>query len=433
MIDELLNFGLEHSNSSIIKVIGVGGGGCNAVKNMFEEGIEGVNFIVCNTDAQAMQNNPVPVRIQLGVTLTEGRGAGNLPAQGEQAAIENLHDIREVLEISTKMVFITAGMGGGTGTGAAPVIARLARELDILTIAVVTIPSKSEGKRRFDQALEGVEKLREHVDSMLVISNEKLHKIYGNLPASQAFKKADNIITTAVKGVAEIITLHGNINIDFADVSTVMSGSEVFIMGTGLAEGPDRAMNAVRQALESPLLDSSSIRGTKDILLNIISGDEEITMGEIGEIIDYLQEEAGLDATIIWGNGTDKKLGEQISVTIIATGFDVNPNRIFQNPSEIIELEPEPVSFDINLEDEIPFETVFSKTSVIEEKLIIQNETERKNAKQPEKQKNRKKVKTEQVSKPKAESADVDNWFTRQFTRLFEDKDESVSEENNSN
>lgn len=433
MIDELLNFGLEHSNSSIIKVIGVGGGGCNAVKNMFEEGIEGVNFIVCNTDAQAMQNNPVPVRIQLGVTLTEGRGAGNLPAQGEQAAIENLHDIREVLEISTKMVFITAGMGGGTGTGAAPVIARLARELDILTIAVVTIPSKSEGKRRFDQALEGVEKLREHVDSMLVISNEKLHKIYGNLPASQAFKKADNIITTAVKGVAEIITLHGNINIDFADVSTVMSGSEVFIMGTGLAEGPDRAMNAVRQALESPLLDSSSIRGTKDILLNIISGDEEITMGEIGEIIDYLQEEAGLDATIIWGNGTDKKLGEQISVTIIATGFDVNPNRIFQNPSEIIELEPEPVSFDINLEDEIPFETVFSKTSVIEEKLIIQNETERKNAKQPEKQKNRKKVKAEQVSKPKAESADVDNWFTRQFTRLFEDKDESVSEENNSN
>ncbi|MFY9154318.1 MAG: cell division protein FtsZ [Prolixibacteraceae bacterium] len=433
MIDELLNFGLEHSNSSIIKVIGVGGGGCNAVKNMYEEGIEGVNFIVCNTDAQAMQNNPVPVRIQLGVTLTAGRGAGNLPAQGEQAAIENLDDIREVLEISTKMVFITAGMGGGTGTGAAPVIAKLARELDILTIAVVTIPSKSEGKRRFDQALEGVEKLKEHVDSMLVISNEKLHKIYGNLPASQAFKKADNIITTAVKGVAEIITLHGNINIDFADVSTVMSGSEVFIMGTGLAEGPDRAMNAVRQALESPLLDSSSIRGTKDILLNIISGDEEITMGEIGEIIDYLQEEAGLDATIIWGNGTDKKLGEQISVTIIATGFDVNPNRLFQNPSEIVELEPEPVSFDINLEDEIPFETVFSKASVIEEKQILQKETERKSVKQPEKEKSRKKVKSEQTSKSKVDSADVDNWFTRQFTRLFEDKDESVSEENSNN
>ena len=356
MIDELFNFGLERANTSIIKVIGVGGGGCNAVKNMFEEGIEGVNFMVCNTDAQAMQNNPVPVRIQLGVTLTGGRGAGNLPEQGEQAAIENLDDIRDVLEGTTKMVFITAGMGGGTGTGAAPVIARLARELDILTIAVVTIPSRSEGKRRFDQALEGVEKLREHVDSMLVISNEKLHKIYGNLPASQAFKKADNIITTAVKGVAEIITLHGNINIDFADVSTVMAGSEVFIMGTGLAEGPNRAMNAVRQALESPLLDSSSIRGTKDILLNIISGTEEITMSEIGEIIDYLQDEAGQDATIIWGNGTDAKLGEQISVTIIATGFDINPNRLFQAPVEMVELLTEESAFEINLEDDLPFE-----------------------------------------------------------------------------
>lgn len=432
MIDELLNFGLEHSNSSIIKVIGVGGGGCNAVKNMYEEGIEGVNFIVCNTDAQAMQNNPVPVRIQLGVTLTEGRGAGNLPSQGEQAAIENLKDIQEILEISTKMVFITAGMGGGTGTGAAPVIARLARDLGILTIAVVTIPSKSEGKRRFDQALEGVEKLREHVDSMLVISNEKLHKIYGNLPASQAFKKADNIITTAVKGVAEIITLHGNINIDFADVSTVMSGSEVFIMGTGLADGPDRAMNAVRQALESPLLDSSSIRGTKDILLNIISGEEEITMGEIGEIIDYLQEEAGLDATIIWGNGTDRKLGDQISVTIIATGFDINPNRIFQNPSEVVELESENTEFDINLEDEIPFETVFAKDPVLEERRILQKEKERKPVKQAEKRKEKpKKGKSQPVNESEPENANVDSWFMRQFTKLFDDKDASVSEENN--
>ena len=364
IIDELFNFGLERANSSIIKVIGVGGGGCNAVKNMFEEGIEGVNFMVCNTDAQAMQNNPVPVRIQLGVTLTGGRGAGNLPEQGEQAAIENLDDIREMLEGTTKMVFITAGMGGGTGTGAAPVIARLARELEILTIAVVTIPSRSEGKRRFDQALEGVEKLKEHVDSMLVISNEKLHKIYGNLPASQAFKKADNIITTAVKGVAEIITLHGNINIDFADVSTVMAGSEVFIMGTGLAEGPNRAMNAVRQALESPLLDSSSIRGTKDILLNIISGTEEITMSEIGEIIDYLQDEAGQDATIIWGNGTDPKLADQISVTIIATGFDINPNRLFQPPVEMVELLNEESGFEINLEDD----NLFLKNEPVEPK-----------------------------------------------------------------
>jgi len=425
MIDELFNFGLERANSSIIKVIGVGGGGCNAVKNMFEEGIEGVNFMVCNTDAQAMQNNPVPIRIQLGVTLTGGRGAGNLPEQGEQAAIENLDDIREMLEGTTKMVFITAGMGGGTGTGAAPVIARLARELDILTIAVVTIPSRSEGKRRFDQALEGVEKLREHVDSMLVISNEKLHKIYGNLPASQAFKKADNIITTAVKGVAEIITLHGNINIDFADVSTVMAGSEVFIMGTGLAEGPNRAMNAVRQALESPLLDSSSIHGTKDILLNIISGTEEITMSEIGEIIDYLQDEAGQDATIIWGNGTDPKLGDQISVTIIATGFDINPNRLFQPPVEMVELQSEESGFEINLEDD----SFFMKNDPI---------TPRPEAAQAHQtvekpKKKSRKEKKQLVDEANPENANVDGWFFRQFTKFFDDKDNSdtpVSEGN---
>ena len=432
MIDELLNFGLERANSSIIKVIGVGGGGCNAVKNMFEEGIEGVNFIVCNTDAQAMQNNPVPVRIQLGVTLTEGRGAGNLPEQGEQAAIENLDDIRSVLEPATKMVFITAGMGGGTGTGAAPVIARLARELDILTIAVVTIPSKSEGKRRFEQALEGVEKLKSHVDSMLVISNEKLHKIYGNLPASQAFKKADNIITTAVKGVAEIITLHGNINIDFADVSTVMAGSEVFIMGTGFADGPDRAMKAVRLALESPLLDSSSIRGTKDILLNIISGEEEITMGEIGEIIDYLQDEAGQDATIIWGNGTDKKLGSQISVTIIATGFDVNPNRLFQT-SEVVELDLENNGFDeINLEDENPFETVLNLTPVQETVREMKKETIRNDRPHAEKPKKKaRKGRNELVGGSEAENANVDSWFFRQFSRFFDDKDTPLEENNN--
>jgi cell division protein FtsZ len=426
MIDELLNFGLEHTNSSIIKVIGVGGGGCNAVKNMFEEGIEGVTFLVCNTDAQAMRNNPVPVRIQLGVTLTEGRGAGNLPSQGEQAAIENLDDIRSILEGSTKMVFITAGMGGGTGTGAAPVIARLARELDILTIAVVTIPSRSEGQRRFNQALEGVEKLKEHVDSMLVISNEKLHKIYGNLPASQAFKKADNIITTAVKGVAEIITLHGNINIDFADVSTVMSGSEVFIMGTGYAEGPDRAMKAVQLALESPLLDSSSIRGTKDILLNIISGTEEITMGEIGEIIDYLQEEAGMDATIIWGNGTDHKLGDQISVTIIATGFDVNPNHLFQEP-EIIEFNPDDSISEINLDENIPFESV--RTAPVFES---RRETTKQTMTPMESPKKKlKKIKNRVDSASNAENANVDSWFTRQFTKFFEEKDTPISEDNN--
>ena len=425
MIDELFNFGLEHANSSIIKVIGVGGGGCNAVKNMFEEGIEGVNFMVCNTDAQAMQSNPVPVRIQLGVKLTGGRGAGNLPEQGEQAAIENLDDIRSLLEGTTKMVFITAGMGGGTGTGAAPVIARLARELDILTIAVVTIPSRSEGKRRFEQALEGVEKLKEHVDSMLVVSNEKLHKIYGNLPASQAFKKADNIITTAVKGVAEIITLHGNINIDFADVSTVMAGSEVFIMGTGLAEGPNRSINAVRQALESPLLDSSSIRGTKDILLNIISGTEEITMSEIGEIIDYLQDEAGQDATIIWGNGTDTKLGDQISVTIIATGFDINPNRLFQDPVEMVELQSEELDFEINLEDDI--------APRIESTIPLPEAARQPKYQAVAPKKKSRKEKKRLVEESNPDVVNVDGWFFRQFTKFFDDKDSSdttISEEN---
>ena len=423
MIDEILNFGIEQANSSIIKVIGVGGGGCNAVKHMFDEGIAGVDFVICNTDAQAMQNNPVPIRIQLGVTLTEGRGAGNLPEQGEQAAIENLDDIRNVLEGTTKMVFITAGMGGGTGTGAAPVIAQLARDLGILTIAVVTLPSPAEGKRRYDQARAGIDKLKDHVDSMLVISNEKLHKIYGNLPASVAFKKADNIITTAVKGVAEIITLHGNINIDFADVCTVMAGSEVFIMGTGFATGEGRAMKSVQQALESPLLDSSSIKGTKDILLNMISGTQEITMGEIGEIIDYLQEAAGQDATIIWGNGIDLRLGDQISVTIIATGFDVNPNRIFQRPSDVVELVMEDNGFEINLEDEKSLEVVEAPTSNREVLKEVKNFPLREE--KPGKRKMRRK--NELVGESNSE--DTNSWFSRQFSKFFEDKDSSESDE----
>lgn len=415
MIDEIFNFGIEHANSSIIKVIGVGGGGCNAVKHMFEEGIVGVDFIICNTDAQAMKNNPVPIRIQLGVTLTEGRGAGNLPAQGEQAAIENLDDIRNILEGTTKMVFITAGMGGGTGTGAAPVIAQLARELGILTIAVVTLPAPSEGRRRYDQARAGIEKLKQHVDSMLVISNEKLHKIFGNLTASVAFKKADNIITTAVKGVAEIITLHGNINIDFADVCTVMAGSEVFLMGTGFATGEGRAMKSVQQALESPLLDSSSIKGTKDILLNIISGTQEITMGEIGEIIDYLQDAAGQDATIIWGNGMDLRLGDQISVTIIATGFDVNPNRVFQRPADVIELIMDDNGFDINLEDEKPLVLVEAApvlSDVHKEDQKLQS-NEEKNGKRRSKRKN-------EMNRD-VNPEDTNGWFSRQFSRFFDD------------
>ncbi len=419
MSEDILNFGFQETKSSIIKVIGVGGGGCNAVNHMLEEGITGVDFMICNTDAQALRGSAVPVKIQLGVTLTEGRGAGNLPAQGEQAAIENLEDIRTVLDGTTKMLFITAGMGGGTGTGAAPVIAGLACELDILTIAVVTIPSPAEGKRRFQQALEGVEKLKEHVDSLLVISNEKLHKIYGDLPASQAFKKADSILGTAVKGVAEIITLHGNINIDYADVETVMAKSEVFIMGTGISEGDGRAMDAVLKALESPLLDSNDIKGTKDILLNITSGEEEIRMGEIGDIIEFLQEKAGQDANIIWGNSLDKRLGTKVSVTIIATRFDRNPNSLLQKeePTEEVLLEDQPV--DINLEDE---EDDFSRIFEDEMKKQPQQVGKKTNhSRNPKKQNKR-----ELVSEEARENGNTDSWFQRQFNRFFDDQDEEM-------
>jgi len=416
MDGDIINFGLELTSSSIIKVIGVGGGGSNAVNHMLDEGITGVDFMICNTDSQALQESKVPVKIQLGVTLTEGRGAGNQPLQGEQAAIENLDDLRVVLEGTTKMLFITAGLGGGTGTGAAPVIAKLARELNILTIAVVTIPSPSEGKRRFNQALEGVDKLKEYVDSMLVISNEKLHKIYGDLPASQAFKKADDILTTGVKGVAEIITLHGNINIDFADVSTVMTGSGVFLMGTGFAEGEDRAMKAVKAALDSPLLDSNDIYGTKDILLNIISGAVEITMGEIGDIIEYLQDAAGQDANIIWGNGVDERLGDKISVTIIATGFNTNPNKLFQE---------EKTKTEFKLDDSMPEINLGEEDTETENQ--IENEPVESTGNKAENKKAGKKRKKEMVSENK-DNGNLDNWFHRQFNRFFEDSDVSLTE-----
>lgn len=423
-MEDILNFGFEQTKSSIIKVIGVGGGGCNAVNHMFGEGIQGVDFLICNTDAQAMRNSPVPIKIQLGVTLTEGRGAGNMPEQGEQAAIENLEDIRLVLE-NTKMLFITAGLGGGTGTGAAPVIADLARELDVLTIAVVTIPSPSEGKRRFEQALEGLEKLKSQVDSLLVISNEKLHKIYGDLPASQAFKKADNILATAVKGVAEIITLHGNINIDYADVSTVMTKSKVFIMGTGISEGSNRAMEAVQKALESPLLDSNDINGSKDILLNITSGKDEITMGEIGDIIEILQDKAGQDANIIWGNGIDHTLGEKISVTIIATRFDKNPSSILQaqEPKEEFVLENQALEINLEDNDEDFFELKKNENNI----AGTVNKPVQSN-----KKKKRAALVTESHDSNSYRDLDQDNekmdgWFQRQFNRLFDDQDEAIN------
>jgi cell division protein FtsZ len=319
--EDLLTFGFASQRPSIIKVIGVGGGGSNAVNHMFIQGIRDVDFVVCNTDVQALAKSPVTHKIQLGQTLTEGLGAGNLPEQGKQAAIESLNEINNLLSENTRMVFITAGMGGGTGTGAAPIIAKAAKELGLLTVAIVTIPFRFEGPRRFNQAIEGLRELKEHVDSLLVINNEKLREIYGDLPVSEAFAKADDVLTIGARGIAEVITVPGHVNVDFADVRTVMSDSGVAIMGTGFSEGENRAIEAIKKALSSPLLNNNEIRGAKNILLNITSGDSEVTMDEIGQISDYVQEAAGSKADMILGSCKDSTLGSKISVTIIATGF----------------------------------------------------------------------------------------------------------------
>jgi len=322
MSEEKIDFRFEKKQGSIIKVIGIGGGGGNAVNHMYKLGIHDVDFIICNTDSQALSDSPVPVKIQLGASLTEGRGAGNKPETGREAALENLDDVRNALIQNTKMVFITAGMGGGTGTGGAPVIASLCRELGYLTVGIVTIPFRNEGKRRIHQAVEGIREIEKHLDSLLVINNERIREMYGDFAISQAFARADDVLAIAAKGIAEIITVPGYINVDFADVETVMRQSGVAIMGTGIAEGEGRSVKAVEKALASPLLNNNDIRGAKNILLNVTSGNSEITMDEIGEITDYIQNKAGFEADLIWGNGTDTALGEQISVTVIATGFN---------------------------------------------------------------------------------------------------------------
>lgn len=317
----MVNFNLQKEQSSIIKVIGVGGGGSNAVNHMYNQGISGVDFVICNTDQQALDLSPIPNKIQLGATLTEGRGAGSNPEVGKNSAIENVDELKELFANNTQMVFITAGMGGGTGTGAAPIIAQTAREMGILTVGIVTIPFSFEGRRRKMQADEGLEALRENVDTMLIICNDKLREMYGNLKMSEAFSKADDILTVAAKGIAEIITVAGYINVDFEDVKTVMKDGGTAIMGSASAEGNDRAITAVTKAMSSPLLNDSEIKGAKYILLNITSGEDEISMDEIDSITDYIQEEAGNSADIIWGNGIDESLGNKVSVTIVATGF----------------------------------------------------------------------------------------------------------------
>ena len=315
------SFDLPKGNSSIIKVIGVGGGGNNALKHMYEKGIYGVDFVICNTDAQTLDNNPVANKVQLGVTMTEGLGAGADPEVGEKAAIESIDDIKASMGQNTKMVFITAGMGGGTGTGAAPVIAKVAKEMGILTVGIVTVPFSFEGKRRLDQANLGLEKLRNNVDSLIVINNDKLRQQFGNLGFKQGFSKADEVLTNAAKGMAEVITGYFDVNIDFRDAKSVLANSGTALMSTGVATGEKKAEEAVKKALDSPLLNDNKITGAKNVLLLIRSGVSEVTMDEIGVIMDYIQKEAGNTADIIFGVGTDEELGDAVSVLVIATGF----------------------------------------------------------------------------------------------------------------
>ena len=322
---ELINFDTVVEMPNIIKVIGVGGGGGNAVTHMFTEGIQGVDFILCNTDKQALEKSPVANKIHLGKRLL---GAGNKPEEGHKAAIETTDELREILSKDTKMLFITAGMGGGTGTGAAPVVAEIARELDILTVGIVTLPFSFEGKRRQQQAQLGIEELRKHVDALLVISNDKLRQEHGDMKLTQAFKKADDVLKTAAKGIAEIITVTGYVNVDFKDVNTVMRDSGKAIMGSGYAEGENRATKAVEEAVHSPLLDDSDIRGAKNILVYITSGTEEVTLDEVTDITEYVQEATGNCSDVIWGNGEDMSLGKGLNVTLIATGFEYQDDSV---------------------------------------------------------------------------------------------------------
>ena len=363
-LDLGITFDLPKNQSNVIKAIGIGGGGSNAINYMFNQGIKGVDFVICNTDAQALNNSGVPNKIQLGVNLTEGLGAGANPEVGSQSAIESTEDIKGMLNVNTKMVFITAGMGGGTGTGAAPVIAKMAREMDILTVGIVTTPFSFEGKSRNEQAQKGIENLREHVDSLIIINNNKLREVYGNLGFKAGFSKADEVLSTAAKGIAEVITHHYAQNIDLKDANTVLSNSGTAIMGAATASGDGRAQEAIRKALDSPLLNDNKITGAKNVLLLIVSGDQEITIDEIGDINDHIQEQAGFGANIIMGVGEDLNLGDSVSVTIIATGFNADQQ------NEIINIEPEKIIHSLeedNLFNQKPIKNEISSKEIEEE------------------------------------------------------------------
>jgi cell division protein FtsZ len=359
----MMQFELPKEENSIIKVIGVGGGGSNAVNHMFRQGIKGVDFIICNTDKQALEKSPVTNKIQLGIKSTKGLGAGSIPSVGRDAALETIDEIKSYLNEDTQMVFITAGLGGGTGTGAAPVIASIAKELGILTVGIVTIPFAFEGKKRRAQAEAGLEEMKKYVDTLLVIGNDKLREIYGNLKMSEAFEHADDVLTGAAKSIAEIISLHMHINVDFNDVKTVMKESGVAIMGSAIASGEKRALTAVEEALNSPLLNDNNISGARHVLLNIMSGSDDIDMDEFGEITDFIQEAAGGTAELITGYGTDPSLGDNVSVTIIATGFHAKQSTGFEAPifkeRKIVNL------------DEKTSETPIANTSISQQTNIV--------------------------------------------------------------
>lgn len=393
------SFDLPKGNSSIIKVIGVGGGGNNALKHMYEKGIHGVDFVICNTDAQTLDNNPVANKVQLGTSITEGLGAGADPEVGEKSAIESIEDIKAAMGQNTKMVFITAGMGGGTGTGAAPVIAKVAKDMGILTVGIVTVPFSFEGKRRLEQAENGLDKLKNNVDSLIVINNDKLRQQFGNLGFKQGFSKADEVLANAAKGMAEVITGYFDVNIDFRDAKSVLQNSGTALMSTGSASGENKAEEAVRKALDSPLLNDNKITGAKNVLLLIRSGAEEVTMDEIGIIMDHIQKEAGNTADIIFGVGADEELGDAVSVLVIATGFS-NDNKKFAGPTEKIRISlndsfeaPKSSPFKTREERETASETIFDsnrsnhfrlddedhdtqqfKVTSIEKKMIIEEE-----------------------------------------------------------
>tara|TARA_A100001011_G_scaffold400803_1_gene519113 strand:+ start:11018 stop:12781 length:1764 start_codon:yes stop_codon:yes gene_type:complete len=374
-----LSFDLPKNQSNVIKVIGVGGGGSNAINYMYSKGIKGVDYVVCNTDAQALENSNVPNKIQLGVNLTEGLGAGANPIVGEKAAIENLNEIKSMLENNTKMVFITAGMGGGTGTGAAPIISKLAMEMNILTVGIVTMPFVFEGKNRISQANIGLDKLRKNVDALIVINNNKLRDVYGNLGIKQGFSKADEVLAKAAKGIAEVITHHYTQNIDLKDAKTVLSKSGNAIMGSAGSSGEKRAIKAVSNALDSPLLNDNSIRGAKNVLLLILSGSSEVTIDEIGLINDYIQETSGNNVNIIMGIGEDQSMIEEISVTVIATGFDINQQDeiIHVNPKKKIHYldeEREVTEEFIEEKNKIPFQFDFASSEIDFKNTHFQND-----------------------------------------------------------